>query len=171
MAASLALTFKSASAAAMKSDDIEMRIVKGGGAQDTAALDDDADSVSALARIPAARSVYMHSFLRLMVMPGIMLAILDASIRFGVIPKEERLIQLIIAVEAAGESEECKTRVVAREERSKEALRIHRRHGHLPPMTSEVRHITFPLLTPRFARRCCCCCRCRCRFRCHYRSS
>ena len=85
----------------MKGEDIEMRIVKGGGTDNVVELD-EADT--ALAKIPPASSVFLHSFLRLMVMPGIMLGILVASIKLGIVPEEQHLIQLIIAVEAAAPS-------------------------------------------------------------------
>ena len=57
-----------------------------------------------LAPRPPLRTILIHSFLRLIVGPSIMIALLQLATAAGFVGEEERLIRLIIAVEAAAPS-------------------------------------------------------------------
>ncbi|GMI03449.1 hypothetical protein TrVE_jg5920 [Triparma verrucosa] len=100
MSGSLALTFSTNRAQQNKdedNDDVELSIISNK-AGDVVTVE------AAIAQIPPGKSIFLHSFLRLIVMPAVMISLLMVAVNSGLIPKEQRLIQIIIAVEAASPS-------------------------------------------------------------------
>jgi len=77
----------------------------GGGADgDGDGSKEETDSDEVIAIKPPFITIFLHSFLRLVAGPAVMLPLLFLAVNLGLIGKEERLIQLIIAVEAAAPS-------------------------------------------------------------------